>query len=397
MAAEANSRTGAAWELLRECAAPRADAARTRELLARLGPEPGWESILELARKHGVVPLVALALEKAGALEEMPAAAGAQLKESCKTHLFFSLSMAAELARIAGRFEQAELDAAAVKGPVLAQQAFGNCSLRQYADLDLVVRHRDAARATRILMEDGYTAEIPAEEAAGDNIPGQYCFRRETPPALVELHTERTLRYFPLGLPVEELFARRERVVVDGKAIPAFSPEDTLVFICVHGSKHFWERLMWIADVAGFAARQRNLDWERVFAVARETGTERMVRLGLLLAADVLSAELPVAARAATRADRAAARLAAALHERMSSGEESGAGVVRRARMRLWMLGGAFRGAACLLRLIFTPTEEDWSGKGGSRAAGWRDALRRPLRLARKYGGASRRKPAAGE
>ncbi len=397
MAADAYSRTAPAWELLRECAAPRADAARMRELLTGLGPDPAWEGILALAWEHGVVPLLARALEKAGALEEIPAAAGGRLKEACKTQLFFSLSMAAELARIAGRFQQAGLEAAAVKGPVLAQQAFGNGSLRQYADLDLVVRHRDVARATRILLEDGYTAEISAQEAAGKDIPGQYCFRRETPPALVELHTERTLRYFPKRLPVEVFFARRENVRVDGKNVPALSAEDALVFLCVHGSKHFWERLMWIADVAGFAARQRNLDWERVFAVARETGTERMLRLGLLLAREVLFAELPADAVAAVRADRVAARLAAALRERMSAGEEPGAGVLRRARMRLWMCGGGFRGASCLLRLIFTPTEEDWGGGGGNHPAGWRDALRRPLRLARKYGGVSRRKPAAGE
>jgi hypothetical protein len=381
------SRGNAAWELLRASAAARLDSARTRELLARLGPEPEWKAILELARRHGMMPLLARALENAGEIEGMPAGAREELKEFCKEHLFFSLGMTAELGRICGRFAAAGVEAAAVKGPVLAQQAFGGGGLRQYADLDIVVRQSDAARATRILMEDGYAAEISAEEAGGKNIPGQYCFWRESPAALVELHTERTLRYFVKGFPVEEFFARREKVSVDGQSVPALSAEDTLVFICVHGSKHFWERLMWIADVAEFAARQSGLDWRKVFAVARETGTERMVRLGLLLAANVLAAEIPEAAIAPARADHAAARLAGELGGRFSGGEEMEAGALRRARMRAWMCGGRWRGAAFLLRLLFTPTEEDWSGEAGSRAAGWRGVLRRPLRLARKYGG----------
>jgi hypothetical protein len=387
MGGEGMSREEAAWELLRTSAAARLDGARARELLARLGPEPEWQAILELARKHGMTPLLARTLENAGAIEEMPAGAREELKESCKEHLFFSLRMTAELGRICGRFAAAGLEAAAVKGPVLAQQAFGASSLRQYADLDIVVRQRDAARATRMLLEDGYAAEISEKEAAGENIPGQYCFWRENPAALVELHTERTLRYFVKGFPVEEFFARRENAIVDGQSVPALSAEDTLVFICVHGSKHFWERLMWIADVAGFAARRRDLDWRKVFAVARKTGTERMVRLGLLLAADVLSAELPEAAMAEARANRVAARLAGKLGGRIFRGEEMEAGALRRARMRAWMCGGGWRGAAFLLRLLFTPTEEDWSGEGGNRAAGWGGVPRRPLRLARKYGG----------
>jgi len=376
-----------AWELLRASAAARLDRARTRELLARLGPEPEWNAILELARRQGIAPLLARALENAGGIEEMSAGAREELKEFCKEHLFFTLRMTAELGRICGRFAAAGVEAAAVKGPALAQQAFGGGSLRQYADLDIVVRQRDAARATRILLEDGYAAEISEEEAGGKNIPGQYCFWRESPAALVELHTERTLRYFVKGFPVEELFARRERVSVDGQSVPALAAEDALVFICVHGSKHFWERLMWIADVAGFVERQSGLDWGKALAVARETGTERMVRLGLLLAADVLAAEIPAEAIAAARADRAAARLAGELGQRFRGGEEMEEGALRRARTRAWMCGGGWRGAAFLLRLLFTPTEEDWSGESGRRAAGWRGVLRRPVRLARKYGG----------
>ena len=37
---------------------------------------------------------------------------------------------------------------------------------------------------------------------------------------------------------------------MDGRDVPALSLEDELVLICVHGAKHFWERLMWTADIA---------------------------------------------------------------------------------------------------------------------------------------------------
>jgi len=49
------------------------------------------------------------------------------------------------------------------------------------------------------------------------------------------------------------------------------------------------------------------------------------------------------------------------------------------------MRGGLLPGAAYLLRLSLSPTEEDWSpGKEGNRSA-LVEAISRPLRLARKH------------
>lgn len=385
------NRGNADWELLCASAEPRPDAARMRELLGRPGPHPDWRGILELAQRHGMTPLLARALEIAGALEEIPASDQEALRAGCQEHLFSTLRLTAELGRICARLEACGVESAAVKGPVLAQQAYGGAGLRQYADLDLLVRQRDIAQATWIFLEDGYTAAISRPEAAGRKFPGQYSFWREKLGVLVELHTERTLRYFVNGFPVEEFFARRERVRVEGQSVPALAAEDALVFLCVHGSKHFWERLLWVADVAAFARRHSGMDWRKAFAVARQTGTERMLKLGLLLAAGVLVAELPEGALAEAQGDRAAARFAETLAARLSGGEEMTAGAVERARMRAWMCGGGWRGTTFVLRLLFRPTEEDWDGETGRRSPAWKAVLGRPLRLARKYRGGLRK------
>jgi len=43
--------------------------------------------------------------------------------------------------------------------------------------------------------------------------------------------------------------------------VSALSVEDELVLICIHGAKHFWERLMWIADVAALISAQTAINW----------------------------------------------------------------------------------------------------------------------------------------
>src|SRR6202040_1346989 len=99
-------------------------------------------------------------------------------------------------------------------------------------------------------------------------------------------------------------------VAIDGREVPALSLEDELILICVHGAKHFWERLMWIADVAALISGKQSPDWGRVITVAREVGAERILRLGLRLASEVLGAELPAQLEASVRSDRAVTRLA---------------------------------------------------------------------------------------
>ncbi|MBZ5540928.1 MAG: nucleotidyltransferase family protein [Acidobacteriia bacterium] len=382
MVTSTQSPAAAEWELLRLCAAPQCDLARIRELVQHA---TGGPAFLARAREHGVLPLLARALHEAAALADLSPGVRQSLLQSRRAHLLFTLFMSAELFLLSGRFAAEGIESVAVKGPVLAAQAFGDASLRQYSDLDFLVHHRDIPRAARIMQDCGFASEIPFAAAAAGKIPGQFLFLGERTHAVVELHTERTLRYFPRPLPLDSFFARRTSIALDGRGVLALSPEDTLVFLCVHGSKHFWDRLMWIADVAGLLARQPALDWARVFAVARATRTERMLHLGLRLAGDVLAAELPPAVAAEVRADAMAGRLAAEICGHLPCAEQAPRGAPQRARIRMQMCGGALRSTRYLLRLAFTPTEEDWAAPQRKKIAGWLGPLLRPLRLARKY------------
>lgn len=58
----------------------------------------------------------------------------------------------------------------------------------------------------------------------------------------------------------------------------------------------------------------------------------------------------------------------------------------QRAMFRLKMGGGGLRGAAYLLRLSVSPTEEDWAEGQEERGSRVWEAIKRPFRLMRKYG-----------
>jgi hypothetical protein len=271
------------------------------------------------------------------------------------------------------------------KGPALSVRCYGDPGLRQYGDLDLVVREADIRRATQAMLELGYEPRIPLAAIDAKKMPGEYAFRKSGTHLLVEFHTERTFRYHPRPLQIENLFQRRASVTIDNREVPALSLEDELVLICVHGAKHFWERLMWIADVAALISSRHAPDWDRVVAVAREVGAERILRLGLRLASDLLGAKLPAQLETSVQTDRAVAKLAAQITSRLASREAHAIGILQRAAFRIRMCSGFLAGAAYLLRLSLSPTEEDWTaGKEGNHPA-FVEALSRPLRLARKH------------
>ncbi len=144
---------------------------------------------------------------------------------------------------------------------------------------------------------------------------------------------------------------------------------------------------MWIADVAALASRQTGIDWQRVADSAKAVGAERMLHTGLRLACDLLRAQLPDKVYALVQADLAAARLAEQVCKWLPAAGSAPLGLFERAAFRWRMRGGLISAPAYLLRLSFSPTEEDWLSGAGVEAKrhGLLAAVRRPFRLARKY------------
>ncbi len=368
------------WSALLECASP----AHNRQRLAGLLQSVDWARLFVLAEEHGVVGHLAAGVR---GFEEnlVPPEIRQALVDRQRAQIFFSLRLTAELFCILDRFTSAGIGALVVKGPALAVQAYGDPAMRSYGDLDLLVRQRDIRRATELMSAAGFTPAVPLSAIDAGKIPGQYLFSKPDSRLIVELHNDCTLRYFPRRLPLEKFFARQIRVRLDAQEAPALAVEDELVLICIHGAKHFWERLMWIADVAALVSRQAGIDWERVADSAQAVGAERMLHTGLRLASDLLRTKLPENVQALVQADVVAARLAEQTCKWLPASGYAPPGLFERALFRMRMRGGLIAAPAYLLRLSLSPTEEDWVGGAQEKGHWFLEAARRPFRLARKH------------
>jgi hypothetical protein len=372
------------WAVLVECASPHPRAAQFSELLQS---PIDWLALLALAEQHGVLILL---IDRLKDLQQAtPPEIRETLREWQRRHAVSTLSLTAEMFRLLEHLAALRIETLVTKGPALSVRCYGEPGARQYGDLDLIARDADMQRATEAMIALGYAPRVPLSAIKASKFPGEYAFHKPATDLLVEFHTERTFRYHPRQLPIENLFARRSSVIIDARAVPALSIEDELVLICIHGAKHFWERLMWIADVAALISRNP-LDWDRAMSAAREVGAEKILRLGLRLVMDVAGATLPEQLAAQVRPDSSATRLAAQIIKRLAAAETNKMSIVERAAFRVKVRGDFWDGLAYLVRLSLSPTEEDWAAGAEAQRSWLRDALRRPVRLARKHGRNSR-------
>jgi len=175
------------------------------------------------------------------------------------------------------------------------------------------------------------------------------------------------------------------RVRIGGREIVVFSAEDLLVMMCVHGGKHFWERLSWIVDIARLI-QAREVDWHLLLAIAEKLESVRALLLGLDLAHEVAGAALPEPILDRTRNDANVRWLARSVLEQYEGISDPSAGIFRRAAFRLRSCDKFGRGLRQLIRLSLSPTESDRAAIHLPAFLSPLYVVVRPFRLLGKYG-----------
>ena len=278
-----------------------------------------WGYLLRTARRHGVASLLYRHLE-AACPQAVPEDVFDILRDHFRANSVRNLSLTGELLRLLDAFGARGIHAVPYKGPALAVSAYGNLALREFIDLDILVHRQDVARAREELVSMGYQARYRlsrAQEEAFLRSKYEHPFTRKDGKVVVELHWELAERHF-LPFDNERLWGRLEPVGLGGRDVPTFSPEDTLLILCVHGAQHAWERLGWVCDVAELIrVHQESMRWEDIVAQAGALGGERMLHLGLCLASDLLGVALPERVAQRVRADSTAKELAERTREQL--------------------------------------------------------------------------------
>ena len=292
-----------------------------------------WDLLARHAQHHGLSPLLYSHLQR-----NFPQAISARpeprlkLLETGVRNLFLS----ATLLKILGALQTAGIRALAYKGPVLAVSLYGDIKLRQMSDLDILIDRATFPAAREVLVQLGYQSTFGYSRKQQEARLRSDCeceFSTSDGNLLVDLHWQITAPHLAHRFRFEDLWDRRRTVTLGQKSVPTFSAEDTALLLAVHGGKHLWERLGWLADFAE-SIRQtphcqnmdnRGLDWRELKLRAREARAERMLLLALALAEDVMQVQIPPEFSAAIRNDAVVQATAAGIARKLFEDFRDGA------------------------------------------------------------------------
>ena len=275
-----------------------------------------------------------------------------------------SPALAAPYGSLPLAFEAAGISVISLKGPGFALIAYGNLALREFADLDLLIRPDDVLKARDTLVREGYRLQ---SALAGDNDATllqsrnrQLAFVNDGRRTVIDLHWGAWHEMFPFQLPVDQLFISAQVEHFEEISFLSLSPEHLLLYLCAHGTKHCWLNLRWLCDVACYVQTAQKLDWELCIHRAEAANCDLVLKHTLLLAQQVLGLEL--SSKIKNYCDGAKARALADIASSLLFREDGDIVYVEALRYHLAFAKGWRDRAHLVFQRVFVPAEADRQG-----------------------------------
>jgi hypothetical protein len=340
-----------------------------------------WNRLTRLAAWHSMSPVLYRVLSLYGT--NVPAPTLALLRERFRANSARGLYLAHELARMMRVLDRQALPVIALKGPTLAIALYGDIAMRDFADLDILVRPRDVSRVRAALIAEGYRPRFLDGRAleSGFFQCSEEAFVARDGIAVIDAHWRIVPRYFDFADADDSLWKRVLSAPLLDSSVITLAPPDLALFLCIHGTKHGWPLLGWICDLAMLIRREPSLDWWWIIGEADLLRSRRPLLLGMFLANAVLDAPVNEELLAMALGDRVVIRLARAIMQRLLAGEE-GSGLFHEWYVPLAALESARQRIRYLADRALTPTIEDWELVPLPRALFPLYYAIRPLRLA---------------
>jgi len=276
--------------LLVLCARPEPAGEARAEIGRLLSAGPDWESLLARAEGEGLLPLLYWSLR------ESSAAVPPDVRERLKIHYIKSLARNSQTAKDLEPFLRAVTDAGLkivlTKGLRLASTVYPDLGLRPFWDVDFFARPADWPAIRSILEAQGFeeTPESGTAPEAGDAAWAYSPYFRRNG-LTVEFHFSLLGLHSPAGpARLEDMTAAP--LAVRGAEVAVLSPEHELCYLCLHAQQHSYQKLIWLADIAGLVSHP-GLDRDKFAGACASLGIRAPVHHGLRLAERLWPGSVP--------------------------------------------------------------------------------------------------------
>lgn len=273
-------------------------AEELEQLNALLPQVHNWDYLASNITDRGIAPLLHV---------KLPALSNASLiPEHIKWHLkqayYKSLSRGAVLSdyftKVATAFTEQGIELIALKGVYLSESLYKNIALRQFSDIDLLIKAEDANRCLELLSNMGY---LESDSGESDFVKSQVEIIHYPPMVKdgvsIEIHIKLHATAETYHLATDRMWQNAQPATINGTPAKVLSPHDILIHLCVHLDKHFkigHVQFTCFMDIANYLREyETSIDWAIFSELCVQYNAESAVYKYLVLANRYMNAPLP--------------------------------------------------------------------------------------------------------
>lgn len=253
-----------------------------KQLISRI---ENWDEYVKFVIAHQAGPMMYNKVKSLSLTQNIPNTALAMLHQSWFKTLGRSMVLIEHFRNAMDAFNKAGLTVIAMKGIYLSDYLYSEVGLRQFSDIDLLLKPAEALDALVILKNLGYSSSTIYmadfyKKNNHKNLAVHY------PPMIlngvsIEIHTRLYSKNLDFDVEIHDLFDHAIVKKVHGVNAFVFSPEDLLINLCLHLEKHFRGggfQFTGFYDISNILDRFNEiLDVEKLVNICKKNSIEKYV------------------------------------------------------------------------------------------------------------------------
>jgi len=251
------------------CSKLKPSAEDIKAITALVSKSFDWDRFIILIKEHRLFPPVYETL-KNHLKDNVPTEVYKRVEALRKKNLHKCITNIAAAVKVSRLLNENGIDHLFLKGFCLSQILYGHPCSRYAGDIDLIVDENIFEYATHLLENKGFTQAQSETELTSENkalfleSTHHIAYCCPTTGARIEVHFrfDKFSSYYPMNF--AEAWKQGQYVNINGVDLPTLGDHHTLIYLTLHGSKHFWKRLFWLKDISDYFKICKSRD-EQIF------------------------------------------------------------------------------------------------------------------------------------
>jgi len=257
-----------------------------------------WEEAVLNLIERGVGPLFYSKFPQLTNSTLIPAGSREKLKQVYFITLSRGMMLYNVFTKTANLLKSNHVDFIILKGAYLAEKLYGDIALRQFCDIDLLIREKDGKKAQQVLKDAGFKSDdYPMAAFLRKNIGFEHYPQLIYQGVAVELHIRLNRPEETCQIDTASVWQHAETVSLQGIEVKVPDLYDLLIHTCVHLHKHFQEgqvQFTGFNDIVNLLdIHADKINWEELSERCRNYRCEEIVFTYLLLVSKYYQLSLP--------------------------------------------------------------------------------------------------------